>query len=137
MGSRQGGIGIRGGPVRTVALGQLLVFLAALLASAAAAHDCPRHHLRSGAAHHVTHSGGEAAESATSGEAPAEPGGTPCSCLANCHAGSTAVLPGSAPGTASAAGSIHPVFLPGPDRSPSADRPEYFLPYPLGPPSPA
>lgn len=129
--------GAEGGPWRgPTALGLVVVFLAGTFASAAGVHGCPQHHHHTPSPDAVT-SGADAdgaepaAESGRDGERPVGP---TCTCLGDCQSGAPTALheppvrampdaellarTGSAGGT-----ELHP----GP-------KPEYFLPYPLGPP---
>lgn len=143
----------------SAALALVLLFLAGTFASAAGMHGCPQHHshapspeaLTSGTAGAgialgpAARDGGEARGAADHGprEARGAPGGhgdrdapagPTCTCLGDCQAGAPTALHEPALRAVQEPGHLARVG-PAADEDVRPDpRPEYFLPYPLGPP---
>jgi hypothetical protein len=126
-----------GGPRRgSTALALGVFFLAGTFASAAGMHGCPEHHHIPSPDSVASGAGGAGAEAvAGSGRDGGAPVGPTCTCLGDCQSGAPTALheppvravPDAEP-LARAGSADETELRPGP-------RPEYFLPYPLGPPA--
>lgn len=128
-----------GWPLRYGALCQLLVFALGIFCTAAGLHGCPRqHHSRPDAA---ASPGGAHPHQApvvhARGPAPADaPAGSgECNCLGACQSGTVAALRPVSPGLAADPATGPAAPPPGHARALPSVRPDYFLPYPLGPPT--
>lgn len=126
-----------GGPWRgSTALALVVVFLGGTFVSAAGMHGCPQHHHHAPSPDAVTSGtdadGAEpAAERGRDGEGPVGPS---CTCLGDCQSGAPTALhepPVRATPDADPLARLGPADDAGLRPQP---RPEYFLPYPLGPP---
>lgn len=124
------------GPARAAAAsGLALLFLAGTFASAAGLHGCPQaHHASPPAPGTDARSHGSAGTTGDAGPGDEEHGEA-CTCLGDCQSAAPTALHRPAPRAAPDAEPPVPLRRadrerPGPRRSP-----EYFLPYPLGPPS--
>lgn len=125
--------------VRCAALCQLLVFALGLFSTGAGLHGCPRqHHSRADAG-----ASGQAAKPNAAtiayargpapADSPAGPGG--CHCLGACQSGAAVALRPVPPGLAVDPAVAPATPLPGDAGALSIVRPDYFLPFPLGPPA--
>lgn len=121
----------------STALALVVFFLAGTIASAAGVHGCPQHHHHTPSPDAVT--SGDAADEAGAGPESGRDGegpvGPSCTCLGDCQSGAPTALheppvramPDAEP-LARTGPADHAKLRPEP-------RPEYFLPYPLGPPA--
>lgn len=127
-----------GAPLRCAALAQILVFSLGIFSSAAGLHGCPRHH------HSRPPRGGASGQAASTPDAAGHlqpstgdrrPGSATCNCLGACQSGTAVAIRAAPPALAVEPGGNAKRPSPGNARSFPAARPDYFLPYPLGPPA--
>lgn len=124
------------GPWRgSTALALVVFFLAGTFASAAGMHGCPQHHHHTPSPDAVTSGPGADETGAESGRDGEDPAGPSCTCLGDCQSGAPTALHEPPVRATPDAG---PLARPGPVDETAVlpePKPEYFLPYPLGPPA--
>lgn len=118
----------------STALALVVFFLAGSFASAAGMHGCPQHHHAAPAPEAVTSAGDADGAGAESGRDGQDPAGPACTCLGDCQSGAPTALHEP---PVRAMPHAEPLALTGAADETAArlePKPEYFLPYPLGPP---